>query len=81
MTESVRAVKTWVQIGSLTVDGFMLPDGSYRTQPNTGSKMRGVIRKKRQLFFLSYSLSALPRCRHSRAIKTKRGNKKKTNTQ
>ena len=30
MTESVRAVRASVQIGSLTVDGFMLPDGSYR---------------------------------------------------
>jgi hypothetical protein len=30
MTKSVRAVRAAVQIGSLTVDGFMLPDGSYR---------------------------------------------------
>jgi hypothetical protein len=30
MTESVRAVRASVQIGSFTVDGFMLPDGSYR---------------------------------------------------
>jgi len=30
VTESVRAVRASVQIGSLTVDGFMLPDGSYR---------------------------------------------------
>lgn len=30
MSESVRAVRASVQIGSLTVDGFMLPDGSYR---------------------------------------------------
>ena len=30
MTESVRATRAIVQIGSLTVDGFMLPDGSYR---------------------------------------------------
>jgi hypothetical protein len=32
MTESIRAVRASVQIGSLTVD--VLPDGSYRTQPN-----------------------------------------------
>ena len=30
MTESVKAVRAPVQIGYLTVDGFMLPDGSYR---------------------------------------------------
>ena len=30
MAESVRAVRASVQIGSLIVDGFMLPDGSYR---------------------------------------------------
>ena len=30
MTKSVRAVRASVHIGSLTVDGFMLPDSSYR---------------------------------------------------
>ena len=30
MTESIRATRALVQIGSLEVDGFMLPDGSYR---------------------------------------------------
>ncbi len=30
MTESIKATRASVQIGSLTVDGFMLPDGSYR---------------------------------------------------
>lgn len=30
MTESIRATRASVQIGSLEVDGFMLPDGSYR---------------------------------------------------
>ena len=30
MSESVRAVRASVQIGSLTVDEFMLPNGSYR---------------------------------------------------
>lgn len=34
MTESIRAVRASVQIGFLKVDGSMLPDGSYRTQPN-----------------------------------------------
>lgn len=30
MSESTKATRAVVQIGSLTVDGFMLPDGSYR---------------------------------------------------
>lgn len=30
MTESIKATRATVPIGSLTVDGFMLPDGSYR---------------------------------------------------
>lgn len=30
MTDSVKASRASVQIGSLVVDGFMLPDGSYR---------------------------------------------------
>lgn len=30
MTESIKATRASVQIGSLEVDGFMLPDGSYR---------------------------------------------------
>lgn len=28
--ESVKAARTTIQIGSFSVDGFMLPDGSYR---------------------------------------------------
>lgn len=30
MSDSVKAARATVQIGSFTVDGFMLPDGSYR---------------------------------------------------
>lgn len=30
MSESIKATRATVRIGSLTVDGFMLPDGSYR---------------------------------------------------
>lgn len=30
MTESIKATRHSVQIGALEVDGFMLPDGSYR---------------------------------------------------
>ena len=30
MSESMKATRAAVQIGSITVDAFMLPDGSYR---------------------------------------------------
>lgn len=30
MTESIKATRASVAIGSITIDGFMLPDGSYR---------------------------------------------------
>ena len=41
MTESVRAVRASVQIGSLTVDGFMLPDGSYRMSQTQAAECIG----------------------------------------
>jgi len=59
MTESVRAVKTWVQIGSLTVDGFMLPDGSYRTQPSTGSGMCWFTERNARELLQSKALKTL----------------------
>jgi hypothetical protein len=30
MTQSIKATRTTVQLGGLTLDGFMLPDGTYR---------------------------------------------------
>jgi len=30
MSESIKATRATVAIGNLTVDGYMLPDGSYR---------------------------------------------------
>ena len=41
MSESVRAVRASVQIGSLTVDGFMLPDGSYRMSQTQAAECIG----------------------------------------
>jgi len=45
MTESVRAVRAGVQIGSLTVDGFMLPDGSYRMSQTQIAEAVGLSRR------------------------------------
>lgn len=48
MTESTKATRATVQIGSLTVDGFMLPDGSYRmsltqTAESVGKQARSTF--------------------------------------
>lgn len=43
MTESsVRAVRALVQIGSIAVDGFMLPDGSYRMSQTQAAECVGL---------------------------------------
>jgi hypothetical protein len=34
MTDSVKATRATVQLGTLMIDGFMLPDGSYRMSQN-----------------------------------------------
>ncbi|MEG3960000.1 hypothetical protein [Microcoleus sp. herbarium2] len=45
MSESVRAIRASVQIGSLTVDGFMLPDGSYRMSQTKATEVAGLSRR------------------------------------
>ena len=58
MTESVRASRAWVQI-SLTVGGFVLPDGSYRTQPHTDSRVCGPKGPEHLRFLGSKAFKAL----------------------
>jgi hypothetical protein len=41
MTESVRTVRAFVQIGSLTVEGFMLPNDSYRRSQTQAAECVG----------------------------------------
>lgn len=41
MTKSVRAFRASVQIGSLAVDGFVLPDGSYRMSQTPAAECVG----------------------------------------
>ena len=59
MTESVRAVQAWVQIGSVTVDGFMLPDGSYRMSHTKVAEAAGLSRHNVSDFLLSNALKSL----------------------
>lgn len=48
MTESTKATRALVQIGSMTVDGFILPDGSYQmpltqTEESVGKPARNTF--------------------------------------
>lgn len=59
MTESVRAVRASVQIGSLTVDGFMLPDGSYRMSQTQAAECVGLSERNAREFLQSKALKSL----------------------
>ncbi|MEG4535373.1 hypothetical protein [Microcoleus sp. D2_18a_D3] len=59
MSESVRAVRASVQIGALTVDGFMLPDGSYRMSQTQVAEAAGLSRRNVSDFLRSNALKSL----------------------
>jgi hypothetical protein len=42
MTESIKATRASVQIGAMEVDGFMLPDGSYRMSQTQAAECVGM---------------------------------------
>ncbi|MEM7064617.1 MAG: hypothetical protein AAF572_15825 [Cyanobacteria bacterium P01_B01_bin.77] len=41
MSESTKATRASIEIGNLTVDGFMLPDGSYRMSQTQAAEVIG----------------------------------------
>lgn len=41
MSESAKATRTSIQIGELSVDGFMLPDGTYRMSQTQAAEIIG----------------------------------------
>ena len=43
MTTEFKATRATVTIGSLVVDGFMLPDGSYRMRLSQASELVGLL--------------------------------------
>ena len=57
--ESVRAVRASVQIGALTVDGFMLPDGGYRMSQTQVAEAVGLSRRNVSDFLRSNALKSL----------------------
>ncbi|CBN56626.1 MULTISPECIES: hypothetical protein [Kamptonema] len=57
--ESVRAVRATVQIGSLTVDGFMLPDGGYRMSQTQAAECVDLSERNAREFLQSKALKSL----------------------
>ena len=59
MTESIKANRASVQIGALEVDGFMLPDGSYRMSQSQVAEAVGLSRRNVSDFLRSKAIKAL----------------------
>jgi hypothetical protein len=59
MTESIKATRAFVQIGALEVDGFMLPDGSYRMSQAQVAEAVDLSRRNVSDFLRSKAIKAL----------------------
>jgi hypothetical protein len=59
VSESVKAVRASVQIGSLIVDGFMLPDGSYQMSQTQAAECVGLSERNAREFLQSKALKTL----------------------
>ncbi|CAN1213533.1 KilA-N DNA-binding domain-containing protein [Tumidithrix helvetica PCC 7403] len=59
MTDSIKATRATVQIGALTVDGFMLPDGSYRMSQTQAAETVGLSERNAREFLQSNAVKAL----------------------
>lgn len=59
MTESIKATRALVQIGSLEVDGFMLPDGSYRMSQTQSAECVGLAERNAREFLDSKTFKRL----------------------
>jgi hypothetical protein len=59
MTDSVKATRATVTLGSITIEGFMLPDGAYRMSQTQAGEAVGVERRNVSDFLRSNALKAL----------------------
>ncbi|HEY9743506.1 MAG TPA: hypothetical protein V6C90_23725 [Coleofasciculaceae cyanobacterium] len=59
MTESIKATRASVQIGALEVDGFMLPDGSYRMSQTQAAECVNKPEINARRFLTSKAIKAL----------------------
>ena len=59
MRKSIKATRATVAIGGLTVDAFMLPDGSYRMSQTQASEAVGLSRQNVSDFLRSNAIKTL----------------------
>ncbi|HEY9629081.1 MAG TPA: hypothetical protein V6C84_17400 [Coleofasciculaceae cyanobacterium] len=59
MTGSVKAMRATVTLGDLTIDGFMLPDGSYRMSQTQAAECIGKPEINARRFLVSKAIKAL----------------------
>ncbi|ESA35954.1 hypothetical protein N836_09550 [Leptolyngbya sp. Heron Island J] len=59
MTESTKATRASIQIGDLTVDGFMLPDGNYRMSQTQTAEAVGLPERNARDFLKSKAIKRL----------------------
>ena len=59
MTTEFKATRATVTIGSLIVDGFMLPDGSYRMSLSQASELVGLLPRNAFDFLRSKAIKSL----------------------
>jgi len=59
MSESIKATRATVAIGDLTVDGFQLPDGSYRMSQTGAADAVGLSRQNVSDFLRSNAIKTL----------------------
>ncbi|MEA5489477.1 MULTISPECIES: hypothetical protein [Pseudanabaena] len=59
MSESIKATRATVAIGGLTVDGFMLPDGTYRMSQTQAAETVGKDEINARRFLSSKNINAI----------------------
>ena len=59
MSESIKATRATVAIGALTVDAFMLPDGSYRMSQTQAADLVGLSERNAREFLDSKTFERL----------------------
>ena len=59
MSESIKATRATVAIGALTVDAFMLPDGSYRMSQTQAADLVGLSERNARDFLDSKTFERL----------------------
>jgi hypothetical protein len=59
MSESIKATRATVAIGALTIDAFMLPDGSYRMSQTQAADLVGLSERNAREFLESKTFERL----------------------